>query len=262
MLDAQRARFRTTMILFCADCNRELGPARNETLGAYFICPAEPKDRHHLARVILDERPAKWWLRRERECRIFQEKLSPLKVLFWNGMQAGTYLIVSTAFLLLAMMLWRFARLGLPYALGYVLRTIVLALVLWRFLDIFLTNVSITFTTRAPANPIRSVFFTVVAYVQIALSFALFYLALGSEHFKNDLNWASSVFFSFGTITTAGYFDLCPKTNWARCLVALELVLGLVFLAIIIAVVAGWATSSRREEGEYPIDDLRRPLIR
>jgi ABC-type dipeptide/oligopeptide/nickel transport system permease component len=54
-----------------------------------------------------------------------------------------------------------------------------------------------------------------------------------------------------------GYGNLLPTTNWARFLVTLELVAGLAFLAIIIAVVAGWAASSRREEGEYPIDDLR-----
>ena len=66
-----------------------------------------------------------------------------------------------------------------------------------------------------------------------------------------------SVFYSFATIATVGYGDLSPSTNLARLLVVLELILGLFFVAIILAQVAGWATKSRREEGDYPIEDLK-----
>lgn len=259
MSDSNGIRFPREVRLFCADCNRDFGRARKENLGLHFICPNEQKDGPpHLARVILDERPAKTWLRLERKLLVFQTKLSPFIALrkVFRDMEAGTYICLTTVFLFVAIVIWEYLP-RVPNYLGWPLRIAFLGLILWRFIDILLTNVSITFTSRFPANPIRSVLYSLVSYIQIVLSFAFFYIALGKEHFKKGVDPASSVFFSFCNIATVGFGDLSPITNWARFLVVLELVLGLFFVAIILAQVAGWASKSRREEGDYPIDDLR-----
>ncbi len=255
MPNQRNARFPRGVILFCADCNCSHGSAKNENLGLHFICPAEST---HLGRVILDEPAAKTWLRCEKWLLIWQTKLSPFMILrkIWTTMEAGWYLILSTVFLIAAIGGWQLLS-ELPYVIECGARVLLVVATLWRFFDIFLSNVSITFTGRFPASPIRSVVYSLVAYVHIALSFAFFYIALGNNNFGKPVNPGSSIFFSFGTIATVGYGDLSPISNIAKFLVVLELVLGLFFVAIILAQVAGWASKSRREEGNYPIDELR-----
>ncbi len=248
-------------ILFCADCEHEFGKAKNHALGFYFICPAEKdKNTPHLARVILDQRAARAWLLWERRLLAFQTKWSPFGALrrlkFLCNMQAGPYVIASTFLLCLALPAWEWLML-VPGLSGCILRVILFGLVCWRFVDLFVTNVSITFTSRFAANPVRSVVYSFAGYIQVALSFALVYVILGHPHFVKDADPISAVFFSFATIATVGYGDLMPVTTLARLVVAGELVLGLFFVAIIIAQVAGWTSSSRREEGEYPIEKLR-----
>jgi hypothetical protein len=256
--DSKKARFPQDVIFFCADCNKSFGKARNENLGLHFICPSEKEgETPHFARIILDQRPAKTWLRWERKLLDFQTRFSPFMLLrrLWPKMEAGVYVLISTVFLLAAIIVWPLL-LTLPSVIRWPLSAVFLALAIWRFVDIFVTNVSIAFTSRFPANPIRSVLYSIAGYVQIALSFAFFYVALGSDHFCKNVTAVGSIFYSFGTIATVGYGDLSPSTNVARLLVVLELILGLSFVAIILAQVAGWATKSRREEGDYSIEDL------
>jgi len=261
VLDPEKARF-PQAILFCADCGKTFGKARNEALGHYFVCP-EQKDAHpHLARVILDQRSATWWLARERQFLAFQTKFSPFALLrkVFPQMEAGWYLALSTAFLCIAVGIWQ----SLPTigsVIGCLLASVLVVLVLWRFIDLFVTNISITFTSRFPANPIRSVLFSFVAYVQVVLCFAFWYLVLGQVdgQFNEPVTPVAAVFYSFGTIATVGYGDLKPLTAGAKFLVAFELVAGLFFVAIIIAQVAGWSTASRREAGEFAVDDLKAP---
>lgn len=259
MPDPKKARFPQDAIFFCADCNLSFGKARNESLGLHFICPSEAEGKPtHLARVILDQRPARTWLRWERKLLNFQTRFSPFMLLrrLWSEMEAGVYVVISTVFLLAVIIAWPLLS-ALPSIIRWLLSAVLLALAIWRFIDIFVTNISITFTSRFPANPIRSVLYSLVGYVQIALSFAFFYVVLGSDHFCKEVSAVGSIFYSFATIATVGYGDLSPSTNLARLLVVLELILGLFFVAIVLAQVAGWATKSRREEGDYPIEDLK-----
>lgn len=258
MPDPKNARFPQDVIFFCADCNKSFGKARNENLGLHFICPSEePGKPQHLARVILDQQPAKMWLRWERKLLRFQTRFSPFGQLrrLWPRMEAGAYIFISTMFLLVIIPVWPLLSALSPYV-SRPLSALLLVLAIWGFIDIFVTNISITFTSRFPANPIRSVVYSLVGYIQIALSFAFFYVALGSDSFGKEVGAVASIFYSFGTIATVGHGDLSPTTHLARLLVVLELILGLFFVAIILAQVAGWATKSRREEGDYPIDEL------
>jgi hypothetical membrane protein len=96
-----------------------------------------------------------------------------------------------------------------------------------------------------------------IAYVQVVLCFAFWYLVLGQSEFQKPVTPVSVVFYSLATIATVGYGDLRPLTPSAQLLVALELVAGLFFVAIIIAQVAGWLSATRREAGIFAVDGLR-----
>jgi len=145
-----------------------------------------------------------------------------------------------------------------PPFLSFVSVVVLFALIFWRVIDIYLTNISITFTSRFPSNPIRSVLYSFVGYVQIALCYAFLYVVLGSSQFDfKNVTPTDAIFFSIGTMATVGYGDLKPATEGAKILVASELVLGLFFVAIIIAQVASWAMLSKREAGWYKIEDLK-----
>jgi len=197
-----------------------------------------------------------------------EERFSPFPYLrkLWRHAGAGLFIVISTVSLLLAVKLWEYCE-PVPCFKGVSLRAVLIGLVLWRFVDIFVTNVSITFTTRFPANPIRSVVYSVASYVQIAIAFAFFYAVLGEGHFRpvGDPNlvpgvgFVSVLFYSFTTIATIGYGGLEPTTTMARFVVISELVSGLFFVAIILATVTGWSRDSRKEEGEYRLGQLQAP---
>jgi hypothetical protein len=132
----------------------------------------------------------------------------------------------------------------------------------WRFVDIFFSNTSITFTSRFPANPLRSVIFSFTAFVQIVLCYGYFYClldALGAVGPKENQTFfvVEAVYYSFGTIATVGYGSLEPKNPLGQLIVASELVLGLYFVVIILAQVGAWTNQSKVELGRWPWDALK-----
>ncbi|MFV0253539.1 MAG: ion channel [Beutenbergiaceae bacterium] len=56
---------------------------------------------------------------------------------------------------------------------------------------------------------------------------------------EQPLVWQGMLYFSYITLTTAGFGDVLAVAPWARSLVALEAVLGTLFLAIVIARLVG-----------------------
>ena len=254
---------------YCATCGKDFGPAKAEFLGRRIEC-ANPE---HLAQVISTGEPAAWWLRRE-ECLLrWQKCYSPFGVMKCIQMfinrhcfrerpsklpQAGSYLAISFLLILAALFLetellehptwWAKLAIGI--------------LLIWRFADIFLSGTSITFTSRLPANPLRSVVFSLAAFVQIVLCYAYFYCilhafgAIGPEK-EHVFSVMEAVYYSFGTIATVGYGFLEPKNWFGQVVIASELVFGLYYIVIIIAQVATWTSQSRVELGSFPWDDLK-----
>ena len=62
------------------------------------------------------------------------------------------------------------------------------------------------------------------------------------------VNWQQFVYFSFTTLTTAGYGDVLPISPWARSLANTEMVVGVLYLTIIMARLVGLYTSKRQGE--------------
>ena len=134
---------------------------------------------------------------------------------------------------------------------------------LWRFIDIFLSNTSITFTSRFAANPLRSVVFSLATYLQIVLCYAYIYCVLVDFDVivpkpMETFSVMETLYFSFGTIATVGYGLVEARGALGEMVVASELVLGLYFVVIILAQVAAWSGQSKVELGRFSWDDLKK----
>jgi len=90
------------------------------------------------------------------------------------------------------------------------------------------------------------VFGAVAAYVLIALSFASVFglLQVFEPHAFNAahgngpdgrLNWSDLMYFSFTVLTSTGFGEITPATPLARALIVLEQVLGVMYVAFLVA---------------------------
>ena len=63
-----------------------------------------------------------------------------------------------------------------------------------------------------------------------------------------DIRWRTLIFFSFMTLTTVGFGDITPATPQAQSLTSIEGVIGVLYVAVLIARVVG--IYARRPAGE------------
>ena len=114
-------------------------------------------------------------------------------------------------------------------------------------LDSILVNTSITFVSKQPIHPLRSVLLTLLNVFNVALAYAVAYTAQ-REAFERPLGGIQAIYFSFVTLTTLGYGDIKPDGPCAwtgQLTVVLELMTGLYLLAGVLAVVVSWAQQRR-----------------
>jgi len=90
------------------------------------------------------------------------------------------------------------------------------------------------------------VFGAVAAYVLIALTFAClfcmlqyietraFYIAQPNDP-DGRLSWSDSMYFSFTVLTSTGFGEITPVTDMARSLIVIEQVLGVMYVAFLVA---------------------------
>ncbi len=101
------------------------------------------------------------------------------------------------------------------------------------------------------------VFGAVAAYILIALSFASLFgflqvfeanaftatIAHGPD---GKLNWSDLMYFSFTVLTSTGFGEITPATPMARALIVIEQVLGVMYVAFLIARLANMYGSTKR----------------
>ncbi len=101
------------------------------------------------------------------------------------------------------------------------------------------------------------VFGAVAAYILIALSFAsLFgflqvfqpnaFTATIAHGPGGKLNWSDLMYFSFTVLTSTGFGEITPATPMARSLIVIEQVLGVMYVAFLIARLANLYGSAKR----------------
>jgi hypothetical protein len=90
------------------------------------------------------------------------------------------------------------------------------------------------------------VFGAVAAYVLIAITFAClfcmlqyiqtqaFYIAQVNDP-DGSMSWSDSMYFSFTVLTSTGFGEITPITDMARSLIVIEQVLGVMYVAFLVA---------------------------
>ena len=68
----------------------------------------------------------------------------------------------------------------------------------------------------------------------------------GQDHFDRF------VYFSLVTLTTLGYGDISPKTSLAGILATLEAVVGVFYIAILVAALVGDFMAARKTQNQGP----------
>jgi Na+/citrate or Na+/malate symporter len=90
------------------------------------------------------------------------------------------------------------------------------------------------------------VFGAVAAYVLIAFTFASLFgivqqiqphaFHASTDHVPSDhLDWGTLMYFSFTVLTSTGFGEITPVTRMARALIVIEQVLGVMYVALLIA---------------------------
>jgi hypothetical protein len=62
------------------------------------------------------------------------------------------------------------------------------------------------------------------------------------------IQWQQLIYFSYTTLTTAGYGDVLPVSWWARSLANIEMIIGVLYITIVMARLVALYTSRRQGE--------------
>ncbi len=140
---------------------------------------------------------------------------------------------------------------------AWILNTLALIIGVYSLGDILLSNTAVAFVTRDPAHPLRSVLFTLFAFFQLALCFAVFY-GMMSNKFDPKLSLWRALYFSIVTITTVGYGDIKPRPEewFVQLLIGAEILTGVFFLAVVIAVISTWVTGHPARPTEKTLGEI------
>ncbi len=152
---------------------------------------------------------------------------------FHLGYREGFYLI--GAFIVLLALVWAAIRFPVESTL-YVCA----AVALYYIADSLVVNTWITFVSRSPLVPIRSMLLTLLNLVNITLAFAVLYAGQADSFKDQRLTFGTAIYFSVVTITTVGYGDIVPVHRWAKITAIGELAVGLYFLAAVLSMVVQW----------------------
>ena len=201
-------------------------------MGRRFRCSKSSFDDFHVA-AVTDARTL-WWLRCQALLvQICRSKFHPRY--FLCGRRAEFYVPVLLAVTIAAYWLTP----GIPWA-GMGLAVAVLV-------DTLLFNTMVAFVTQRPRLAMRTMFFAVATFLQIAAAFGVLYRALPQRYFDAAIITDFDAFyFSVITLATVGYGDIHPVRDygWAQGMVVAEIGCGLYFLTGLFAIMASWAGGS------------------
>ena len=107
---------------------------------------------------------------------------------------------------------------------------------------------------RSANHPVlRAIEAAINAICAFIIVFALFYLGLARSNpasFSEPLNHISAFYFTVTTLATVGFGDISAKSDVARLVVTVQMVLDLAIVAIIVRVFSSVARTSRTRPDE------------
>jgi hypothetical protein len=110
----------------------------------------------------------------------------------------------------------------IPYVVGYLL----LETLVYLFAIIFLSDIYVT-----PISFKRSVLLLLINYIEVCLSFAVFYINTNCLN-KELPSPLAATYFSFVTSATVGYDDFYPTSGYGYFLVTSQILIFVVFVVI------------------------------
>lgn len=131
-----------------------------------------------------------------------------------------------------------------------------LVLMLFYIWATWLAAKQVLFSGQIDSNKIVG---AICIYLLIGLIWALLYLFMaqsvpgafnGLEQAEWYENFADGTYYSFVTLTTLGYGDISPVTPVARFLVYMEAIVGVFYMAILVASLIGMRVSALHSERE------------
>ena len=129
--------------------------------------------------------------------------------------------------------------------------------------DLVLITCVIFYTCSMKKISLESVFGSILTYFLIAFCFADFFFIInrvspGAFAGVGDTDVVASfrnmLYFSFTTLTTLGYGDIVPRSELAKRLVCIEVLIGVLFVAVFIGRIIALFTSYQMQRS------LRRPV--
>jgi voltage-gated potassium channel len=118
----------------------------------------------------------------------------------------------------------------------------------------------LTFVFRDERTTLDGIFATVVAYLLVAMIFSELYsialvwdpdalhLTVPLQQMTQQARGGEILYFSIATISTVGYGDALPTSEFTRMLAAIEAVFGQFYVAVIVAVLVGRYAAEAQEE--------------
>ena len=224
----------TRIVAWCATCGPDVPPVDVDhwLMGWRFRCSKSSFDDFHVA-AVTDARTL-WWLKCQALLvRVCTSRLHPRY--FLCRRRAELYVPILAAIL------------GLAYWLTPSIAWAGVALAIVVLVDTLVFNTMVAFVTQRPRLAMRTMFFAVATFLQIAAAFGVFYRALPESSFDAAIRTNFDAFyFSVITLATVGYGDIHPvrDAGWAQGMVLTEIGCGLYFLTGLFTIMASWAGAS------------------
>jgi hypothetical protein len=117
---------------------------------------------------------------------------------------------------------------------------------LYLLLDALAVNTSYVFLTGSPISPVRSVLLTMGTYLDLALCFAVPWVWIVRDNKSCPVleRAITATYESLRTLATLGPEN--PPDWWAgRLLVVSEILVGIYFVAVVVAIYVSWARTGR-----------------
>ena len=220
------------IIPYCATCKKQWDADEKRRLRQRFICTEDKGESEpHIAACVKGD-VGKKWLHIERFIIDYEFKtINTYKKYFKTSgplQNIAIYFVIITSFIAL-----QFHK---TYPVFIALSSVI------GILHLLLLSTSITFFSRFPAHPLRSVINTLHSFFLIVLFFGLIYFSYKSKiNFDREIkDVVDAIYFSMVTITTLGYGEIKPVSILGKIMVMVELGVGIYLLAIILTVFTSW----------------------
>lgn len=166
----------------------------------------------------------------------------------WSMKGVQSRLLINMAFVLVVLLLVVAGMLLDHAGFSYAHLFMLLCFFTWMT---WMVARQVLFTGAIDTNKIVG---AICIYMLLGLIWAMLYLFIaavipdsfnGVSHAPWIENFATAVYFSFVTITTLGYGDISPAAPLARFLVFMEAIVGVFYMAILVASLIGVRLSDR-----------------